>query len=137
MFEALKADMNAKNMIAIAIGLSSLTTTTLIAGPPVVSVQVPTPAVSVQVPVPAPPVVTVQTPAPDTYIWDGYEYVGVVGSQDYYLGPGNVWLTLDAGRSARWHDWERGHADWRNHAVRNERYRHDVRDHDKDRDRDH
>jgi len=41
---------------------------------------------------------------PDTYIWDGDEYVGVVGSQYYYLGPGDVWLPFDAVRVVRFND---------------------------------
>jgi hypothetical protein len=107
------------------IGMSSLATLTLIAGP-IITVQVPAPVVTVQVPAPA---VTVQA-VPDTYVWDGSEYVGVIGAQYYYLGAGNVWLVLDSGRAARFHDWERGHADWRTHAIRNELYRHDAQGHE-------
>ena len=50
---------------------------------------------------------------PDSYAWDGYEYVGLVGDQYYYLGPGNVWLFCEPFRLERFHGWERGHADWR------------------------
>jgi hypothetical protein len=96
--------------------------------PPLVVIQ--PPSVVIQAPVPAPPVVTVETTVPDDYVWDGSEYVGVVGSQYYYLGPDHVWLTLDAPRLARFHGWERGHADWRTHAIRNELYRHDAHGHD-------
>ena len=91
--------------------------------------------VGVQINVPAPvvvvpaPTVTVQA-VPDSYVWDGTEYVGVVGSQYYYLGPGNVWLTLDGPRVTRFHEWERGHADWRAHAIRNDRFRHDAHGHE-------
>ena len=43
------------------------------------------------------------------------------------LGPGNVWLPFDSVRVARFHDWERDdHADWRDHAIRNELYRRDA-----------
>src|SRR5579863_3586152 len=39
---------------------------------------------------PPPPVVEVApVMIPDSYMWDGYEYVGLVGDQYYYLGPGN------------------------------------------------
>jgi hypothetical protein len=30
------------------------------------------------------------------------------------------------GRGARFHRWERGHADWRLQAIRNYRFRHDA-----------
>ena len=117
--------MNTTKKIIIAMGVSSLAALPLMAGP-VVTVQVPAPAVTVQVSAPA---VTVEA-VPDTYAWDGSEYVGVVGDQYYYLGPGNVWLALDAPRLARFHDWEKVHADWRVHATRNELYRHDSHGHD-------
>jgi hypothetical protein len=63
---------------------------------------------------------------PDAYAWDGYEYVGVVGGQYYYLGPGDVWLPLDSDRLVRWQGWAKAHGDWRDHAIRNERYRRDA-----------
>jgi hypothetical protein len=66
---------------------------------------------------------------PDSYVWDGYEYVGFVGDQYYYLGPGNVWLFCDSVRLERFHGWEGGHQDWRNHATRNERYQTDRNGH--------
>lgn len=66
---------------------------------------------------------------PDDYAWDGYEYVGLVGDQYYYLGPGNVWLYCEPFRLQRFHGWEGGHADWRAHAVRNDRYRTDHNGH--------
>src|ERR1700733_3935795 len=92
-------------------------------------INVPAPVVVVPAPVVVPePAVTVQV-VPDSYVWDGTEYVGVVGSQYFYLGPGNVWLTLDGPRVARFHEWERGHADWRVHAIRNERFRHAAHAH--------
>jgi hypothetical protein len=118
--------MNVTKKITVAIGLSSLAALPLMSGP-VVTVQVPVPAVRVQVSVPA---LVVTVAVPDTYVWDGYEYVGVVGTQYYYLGPGDVWLTLDAPRLVRFHDWERGHSDWRTHAVHNERYRHEAHGND-------
>lgn len=48
---------------------------------------------------------------PDGYAWDGYEYVGFVGDQYYYLGPGNFWLLAEPWRLDRFHGWERGHPD--------------------------
>jgi hypothetical protein len=86
-------------------------------GPPVV---VAAPAVVVE-----PPVVEV----PDSYVWDGYEYVGLVGGAYFYLGPGNVWLACDGDRLERFHGWERGHPDWRGHAIRNDRFRQDAHGH--------
>ncbi|HUA37720.1 MAG TPA: hypothetical protein VMA35_04885 [Candidatus Sulfopaludibacter sp.] len=91
----------------------------------------------VAVEAPPPPAVTVEVVAPDYYVWDGFEYVGVVGGRYYYLGPRNVWIACEPFRLARFQDWERFHPDWRNHAIRNERYRNDNHGHDHDRDRDH
>ena len=107
-----------KTKIAIAMGITGLAALTLIAGPSV-TVQVPAPSVTVQVPAPA---VTVEV-APDFYVWDGVEFVGVIGTQYYYLGPGNVWIVCDPVRIERFHGWEKGHADWRDHAIHNELYR--------------
>jgi hypothetical protein len=75
------------------------------------------------------PVMDVSVGVPDDYVWDGYEYVGVVGDQYYYLGPGNVWLVADPFRLDRFHGWEHGHPDWRGHAIRNDRYRADRSGH--------
>jgi len=89
--------------------------------PFVVAVAAPVPVVYA-----APPTVDVgPLMVPDDYTWDGYEYVGLVGDQYYYLGPGNVWLFCDPFRLDRFHGWERGHGNWRIHAIRNDRYRSD------------
>jgi hypothetical protein len=103
----------------IAMGILSVATSTLMSGP----------VITVQIPVPA-PVITVQPAVPETYAWDGQEYVGVVGTQYYYLGPSKVWLPLDAPHLKRFHDWEKVHADWRTHATRNQLYRRDAQGHD-------
>jgi hypothetical protein len=66
---------------------------------------------------------------PDSYTWDGFEYVGLVGDQYFYLGPGNVWLFCEPFRLDRFHGRERGHADWRDHAIRNDRNRTDRNGH--------
>jgi len=81
--------------------------------------------VVVQTPPPAEPVMV-----PEDYAWDGYEYVGLVGDQYYYLGAGNVWLVCEPFRLERFHGWERGHPDWHAHAVRNIQYRRDARGHE-------
>lgn len=94
----------------------------------------------VEGPPPPPPYVGVVTTAPppppdvtyvvpDDYTWDGYEYVGVVGDQYYYLGPGSVWIICDPIRVQRFHAWVGVHPDWRVHAVRNDRYRYDAHGH--------
>jgi hypothetical protein len=75
----------------------------------------------------APPPLAGPVLVPDDYVWDGFEYVGLVGGQYYYLGPGNVWLVCEPFRLERFHGWERGHPDWRAHAVRNVKYRRDAR----------
>ena len=66
---------------------------------------------------------------PDSYVWDGYENVGMVGGAYFYLGAGNVWLSLDPYRMERFHGWEGGHAGWRDHAIRNDRFRNDRNGH--------
>ena len=77
----------------------------------------------------AAPAVVVEDPVmvPETYVWDGQEEVGFVGGQYFYLGAGNVWLVAGPDRLAYFHGWERGHPDWRDHAVRNDHYRKDSR----------
>jgi len=112
-----------------------------IAPPPPSSIQapptvVPSPGAPPAIP---PPGVAVNVGVPDSYVWDGQEYVGVVGDQYYYLGPNNVWMPLNSDRKARFHDWAREHQDWREHAIRNERYRldshgkeHPLHEHDAD-----
>jgi hypothetical protein len=64
---------------------------------------------------------------PETYAWDGVEFVGLVGDQYFYLGPNHVWLAAGPDRIAFFHGWEGGHPDWRNHATRNVSYRQDAR----------
>ena len=123
--------MNRTNKITL--GVCGLTAAALMSG------CVVSPYGGVAVVAPA-PVVTVGV-YPDDYYWDGYEYVGIAGGAYFYLGPGNVWLRCEPWRVERFEGWERGHSDWREHAVRNEHYRqggggHDY-DHSRDRDRDH
>jgi hypothetical protein len=60
---------------------------------------------------------------PETYVYDGVEYVGFVGERCYYLGPDHVWLVADRERLMRFRGYERVHPDWRTHATRNELYR--------------
>jgi hypothetical protein len=89
-----------------------------------VVVEAPPPVTVEATPAPPPPVVTVDVP--DDYVWDGYEYVGLVGGTYFYLGPGNVWLVCDPFRLDRFHGWERGHPDWRYHTIRNDHFRRDA-----------
>jgi hypothetical protein len=120
----------------IVLGLCGLAALTGMSG----CVVEPYGGVAVEAPGPPPPAVTVGVVvAPDYYVWDGFEYVGVVGGRYYYLGPRNVWVACEPFRVTRFHDWERYHPDWHNHAIRNEHYRNDNRGHDRnqDRDRDH
>ena len=63
---------------------------------------------------------------PDVYVWDGFENVGIVDGQYFYLGPGDVWLACDPVRLTRFHGWEGSHVDWQTHAIRNDRYRKDA-----------
>lgn len=83
----------------------------------------------------APPVVVAPPPpevvmVPDGYVWDGYEYVGLVGDQYFYLGPGSVWLACEPWRLERFHGWERVHPDWRGRVIINERFRRDAHGHE-------
>ena len=87
-----------------------------------VGVEAPLPAVEVEV-------------YPDYYWWDGYEYVGIVGGQYYYLGPRHAWIVCEPFRVERFHEWERGHPEWREHATYNEHYRPAGRGSDNDRGR--
>lgn len=93
-----------------------------------VGLMVPTVAFAPAVVV-APPVVVEPVMVPEAYTWDGVEYVGLVGDQYFYLGAGNVWLVAGPDRLERFHGWERGHPDWRNHATRNDRFRKDAHGH--------
>lgn len=94
----------------------------VVRGPEIVA---PAPAVVVA-PAPPPPPAPVVVEVPDYYVWDGFEFVGYVGGSCFYLGPGNVWVTCEPFRVARFHDWEHVHADWRVRlAVRNDNYRRD------------
>jgi hypothetical protein len=81
-------------------------------------------------PVAPAPGVTVNIGVPDNYAWDGFEYVGVIGDQYYYLGPGNIWLPMAGDRLLRFRAWEGDHHDWRMHAMRNDLYRRDAQGHD-------
>jgi len=107
--------------VIVAVGFASVIAYRCFAGPTIV-VSPPTIVVN---PAPAPPpaVVVAPEPVPDYYAWDGYEYVGVVGDQYYYLGPGNVWIVCDPVRLHRFQSWQVVHADWRAHAIHNDHYR--------------
>lgn len=93
-----------------------------------VTVQVGVPAPPPVIVAPAPPV-TLEVGVPDYYVWDGVEFVGVVGTTYYYLAPGDVWIVCDPVRLARFRDWERFHPDWRAHATINVKYRSDAHGH--------
>jgi hypothetical protein len=125
---------NIKRALALAVGVNSLAALTVWAGPPVVVVPAPAPVVVAPAPVvvvqPPAPAVTVVVAVPDTYVWDGVEFVGVVGTQYYYLGAGDLWLPFDHVREVRFHDWEQAHADWRLHVIINEKYRRDAKGHE-------
>lgn len=114
--------MNRTNQITL--GVCGLAAAALMSG----CVVRPYGGVAVEAPA---PVVTVGV-YPDYYAWDGYEYVGFVGSQYYYLGPGHVWIVCEPWRLERFHGWERYHADWRDHAIHNELYRRGDGGHDND-----
>jgi len=91
------------------------------AGPSII-ITAPAPP-TVVITAPAPPPVTPVVVVPDTDIWDGDEYVGVVGSQYYYLGPNSAWIVMDPVRLHRFQGYMHDHPDWHSHMVRNEKYR--------------
>ena len=65
---------------------------------------------------------TGQIAVPESYVWDGSEYVGTVGDQYYYLGSDNVWQPMDSGRLDRFQAWEKDNPNWRDHATHNDSY---------------
>ena len=71
-----------------------------------------------------PPVVAKQAVVPNTYVWDGYENVGYVNNQAYYLGEDNIWrpLATDPTRQEHFNDWQRMNPDWQSHAMKNVKY---------------
>ena len=71
----------------------------------------------------SPPPAVPQVAVPGSYVWDGRQYVGMVGNQYYYLGPGNAWVIMDPARMNYFRGWARTHPNWRAHATRNTRYR--------------
>jgi hypothetical protein len=79
------------------------------------------------------PVFSEPVMVPDSYVMVNGEYVGLVGNQYFYLGAGGAWLVFDSVRLERFHGWERDHADWREHAIRNEKFRRDARGHEQPR----
>ena len=100
------------------------------APPPMTSVPQPmyTNQQQIQQPVyvtPQPVMVRAPVMVPDYYVWDGFEWVGVVGGQYCYLGPNNVWLVCEPFRLERFHGWERGHSDWREHSIHNDHFKPD------------
>ncbi len=104
-----------KSTVAVIISsLAALTLTGCVATwtPPTFTVNGPPVVV-------APPVVEVDpvgvSLVPETYVWDGFEFVGVVNGGYVYLGPGGVWINCEPWRLNRFHGWERGHGDWRSH----------------------
>jgi hypothetical protein len=96
---------NSKMVCLTAIVGALATGCTVTVAPPVVDV--------------APPVAVVEVGVPDAYVWDGVEYVGFIGGNYMYLGPGGGWLVCDSVRLERFHGYERVHPEWRKTAVRN------------------
>jgi hypothetical protein len=96
------------------------------AGPNIYIMPPPPPTVIITAPVP-PPVVTVVV-VPDYYVWDGDEYVGIVGDRYYYLGPDNVWIVMDPVRMHRFQLYVHDHPDWNGHMTHNVKYRNQDRD---------
>ncbi len=100
--------------IASALGLAILATgcVTRVVYTPAPPAPPPPPADAQVAPAPAP----VVTYAPDYYVWDGYEYVGVYGDQ-YVYWNGGAWIVCDPVVLGHFHGWVRYHPDWRSHAY--------------------
>ena len=54
--------------------------------------------------------------APESYVWDGSEYVGLYGDQHVYWNSG-TWDVCGAVMLERIHGWETDHPAWRSEAV--------------------
>jgi X-X-X-Leu-X-X-Gly heptad repeat protein len=67
------------------------------------------------------PAVTVGVP--ETYVWDGVEFVGEVNGGFMCLNPAGVWVAADADVLGRFDAWANAHPDWHRVAIRKERYR--------------
>jgi len=80
--------------------------------PPAVAVQT-SPAVPAP---PVPPSTAYVQYAPDYYVWDGAEYVGVSGG-NYVYWTGGSWLLAPPIIIGHFNGWQRYHPDWRRHAV--------------------
>ncbi|HTL17312.1 MAG TPA: hypothetical protein VL793_08750 [Patescibacteria group bacterium] len=87
--------------------------------PPAVAIQAPAPSVALEAPS-APPTIPPPTGyvayAPDYYVWDGNEYVGVSNGQ-YVYWTGGTWIAAPSEIVVRFHGWERYHRDWHRHAI--------------------
>ena len=59
---------------------------------------------------------------PETYVWDGFEFVGRVGGQYYYLGPHNTWVLMDQARRQRYQQWQRANPNWQQRQIRNNQF---------------
>ncbi len=72
-----------------------------------------------QVVAPPAPVAVVQTGTifPEAYIQTDIGWIGWYGNTYVYLGPGNVWVFCDEVRLRRFHEWERYHPRYREHAT--------------------
>src|SRR5690349_14046799 len=106
--------MKRTKIIALMPGLAGLAFAAFVSG----CVVTPYGGGGVVVTGPPPPEVEV-TVYPDDYWWDGYEYVGIVGGQYYYLGPRHVWIVCEPFRVERFNVWQRGHPEWHEHATHN------------------
>jgi hypothetical protein len=122
------AALSAHTSVSVSIGVPAPVVVAAPAPAPIVVAQAPAPAqVVVAAPAPVPATVVVQQPVtyyPEYYTWDGFEYVGVIGGNYFYLGAGNMWISCEPWRAHRFHEWEHYHQDWHRRAIHNEHYRH-------------
>ena len=123
------AALSARTSVSVSIGIPAPVVVAPAPEPVVVAAPAPAPVVVAQAPqaqvvVAAPAPVATVAYYPEYYTWDGFEYVGVIGGNYFYLGAGNVWISCEPWRAHRFHEWEHYHQDWHRRAIHNEHYRH-------------
>ena len=70
-----------------------------------------------------------QGAVPDSYVWDGSEYVGMVGHQYYYLNSHKYWAPMSQPGMQRFDAYAKTHPNWKSHCIRNLNYRRDANGH--------
>jgi hypothetical protein len=121
-------NMKAKYILSIAAAGSALGMAqgALAANPATPAAPQVTPAAKVLYgrPTTAPPMAptTPALTAPAQYVWDGYQYVGIVDGQYYALGANNVWMPMTPAQLRVFFAWQRANPNWAANQIRNTQY---------------